>query len=76
MLTAYWKKASAFAMEHGVERIALEMHPGFCVYNAETMLKLREAVGPIMGANFDPSHLFWQGCDPVEACLLYTSRCV
>ena len=67
VLIDYWKKASAFAMEHGVERIALEMHPGFCVYNPETMLRLREAVGPIMGANFDPSHLFWQGCDPVES---------
>ena len=39
----------------------------FCVYNPKTLLKLREAVGDIIGANFDPSHLFWQGIDPVEA---------
>lgn len=38
---------------------------GFCVYNTETLLKLREAVGPEIGANFDPSHLIWQGMDPV-----------
>jgi len=43
------------------------MHPGFCVYNPETLLKLRNAVGDIIGANFDPSHLFWQGIDPVAA---------
>jgi len=44
------------------------MHPGFCVYNPETLLKLRNAVGGgIIGANFDPSHLFWQGIDPIKA---------
>lgn len=68
VLIPYWKKMAAFAQEHGVNRIALEMHPGFCVYNPETLLKLRNAVGgDIIGANFDPSHLFWQGINPVEA---------
>ncbi|NLP45699.1 MAG: sugar phosphate isomerase/epimerase, partial [Epulopiscium sp.] len=67
VLIPYWKKAVAFAKEHGVTRIALEMHPGFCVYNPETLLKLRNAVGPEIGANFDPSHLIWQGMDPVAA---------
>lgn len=65
VLIPYWKKASNFALEHGVDKIALEMHPGFCVYNTETLLKLRAAVGNNIGANFDPSHLFWQGIDPV-----------
>ena len=45
------------------------MHPGFCVYNPETLLRLRAAVGPEIGANFDPSHLIWQGIDPVKAIL-------
>jgi len=63
----YWKKTAAFAKEHGVSHIAFEMHPGFCVYNPETLLKLREAVGDVIGANFDPSHLIWQGIDPVAA---------
>ena len=67
VLIPYWKKLVKFANEHGVTRIALEMHPGFCVYNPETLLKLRKAVGPTIGANFDPSHLFWQGIDPVAA---------
>lgn len=67
VLIPYWKKTSAFAKEHGVNKICLEMHPGFCVYNPETMLKLRAAVGDVMGANFDPSHLIWQGIDIVAA---------
>ena len=67
VLIPYWKKAVAFANAHGIHKIALEMHPGFCVYNPETLLKLRAAVGDTIGANFDPSHLFWQGIDPAAA---------
>ena len=67
VLIPYWQKTAALAAGYGVAQIALEMHPGFCVYNPETCLRLREAVGPIIGANLDPSHLFWQGIDPVAA---------
>jgi sugar phosphate isomerase/epimerase len=59
----YWRKAAAFAEQHGIRKIAVEMHPGFVVYNPETALKLREAVGETIGVNLDPSHLFWQGID-------------
>ena len=62
----YWRNAVKFAREHGVRRIAFEMHPGFVVYNPYTLVRLREAVGEEIGANCDLSHLFWQGCDPVE----------
>jgi sugar phosphate isomerase/epimerase len=62
----YWKGAVKFARDHGIRKIALEMHPNFVVYNPRTLLKLREAVGEEIGANCDLSHLFWQGCDPVE----------
>jgi len=62
----YWKEAVKFARDHGIRRIALEMHPNFCVFNPLTLLKLREAVGEEIGANNDLSHLFWQGCNPVE----------
>lgn len=63
----YWKDMAVFAKSHGITKIAFEMHPGFVVYNPATLLRLREAVGDIIGANFDPSHLFWQGIDPVCA---------
>jgi len=62
----YWKEAAAFARSHGIRKLAFEMHPNFVVYNPKTLLKLREAVGEEIGANNDLSHLFWQGCDPVE----------
>lgn len=67
VLIPYWTKTCAWAKEHGIKKIAFEMHPGFCVYNPETMLKIRAAVGDMLGANLDPSHLFWQCIDPVEA---------
>ena len=67
VLIPYWKEAAAFAEAHNVRRIAFEMHPGFCVYNPETCLKLRKAVSPILGANLDPSHLLWQGIKPGNA---------
>ncbi len=63
----YWREEAKFCRDHGVDMIALEMHPGFTVYNPETLLRLRAAVGPEIGANFDPSHLFWQGIDPIKA---------
>lgn len=67
VLIPYWKKKATFAREHGVNQIALELHPGFCVYNTKTLLRLRREVGTEIGANFDPSHLIWQGMDPCVA---------
>lgn len=62
----YWREQAAFAESHGV-RVAIEPHPGFVVYNAETLLRLRAECGPAIGANFDPSHFFWQSIDPIVA---------
>lgn len=66
VLIPFWQGAVKEAGEFGVTKIALEPHPGFCVYNAETVLRLRAAVGPAIGANLDPSHLFWQGMRPAD----------
>jgi len=63
----FWTKAAAFARRYDI-KLAFEMHPGFVVYNTETLLKLRKECGNNIGANFDPSHLFWQGMDPI-ACV-------
>jgi sugar phosphate isomerase/epimerase len=59
-LIPYWEEAARFAGDHGV-KVALEAHPGFCVYNPETLLRLRAAAGPSLGINLDPSHMWWQG---------------
>jgi sugar phosphate isomerase/epimerase len=66
VVTPYWNKHGAFAADHGV-KIAIEMHPGFVVYSPETMLKLRATAGKAVGCNLDPSHMFWQGIDPIAA---------
>ena len=66
VLIPYWQSAAQMAEEAGV-RVAIELHPGFCVHNPEAMVRLRQAAGKNIGANFDPSHLFWQGVDPVAA---------
>lgn len=63
----YWKEQAPFAKAHGDIKFCFEMHPGVAVYNPETLLRLRDAVGETVGCNFDPSHLFWQGIDPVAA---------
>jgi sugar phosphate isomerase/epimerase len=60
-----WQDLAADAKAHGVEQLALELHPLHLVYNVPTLRRMRDAVGPIIGANVDPSHLFWQGMDPL-----------
>lgn len=58
-----WRDVAEFAAQHGVRRIALELLPLQLVYNVPTLLRLRDAVGPTIGANIDPSHMFWQQMD-------------
>jgi len=67
VLLPFWTEIAALASESGVERIALELHGNQCVYNVPSLLKLRQAIGPVIGANLDPSHLFWMGADPLVA---------
>jgi sugar phosphate isomerase/epimerase len=66
-LFPFWAEIADLAKESGVERIALELHGSQCVYNVPTLLKLRATIGPVIGANLDPSHLFWMGADPLVA---------
>lgn len=62
----YWKEKAALAEKHQV-KIGLELHGGFSVHTPATLLRLRKACGPAIGANLDPSHMWWQGIDPIEA---------
>jgi sugar phosphate isomerase/epimerase len=62
----YWKETARACRAAGV-RVAIEMHPNFVVYNPETMLQLRDIAPRVIGCNFDPSHMFWQGVDVVTA---------
>ncbi|SDM90130.1 sugar phosphate isomerase/epimerase [Bacillus sp. OK048] len=65
-LIPYWKEIGELAQSHNV-KIGLELHGGFLVHTPYTMLKLREETCDAIGANLDPSHLWWQGIDPVAA---------
>lgn len=63
----YWKDVQARAADADI-RIAIEMHPGNIVFNPRTMHRLAEEINAThVGAEMDPSHLFWQGIDPVHA---------
>ncbi|MFO0829955.1 MAG: sugar phosphate isomerase/epimerase [Phycisphaerales bacterium] len=73
VLVPYWSEQAKFCAKHGV-KVAWEAHPGFCVYNPDTLIRLSEratkASGSkkvVLGANLDPSHFFWQGIDPIAA---------
>jgi sugar phosphate isomerase/epimerase len=61
----YWEKTVRLAKNHGIEKIAIENHGNNLVYNPETLFRLRNHVGEIVGMNLDPSHLFWMGADPI-----------
>ena len=66
-LIPYWRKLANFAREQGVRQICLELHGCQLVYNPFTLNRLREAIGPVVGANYDPSHPLWMGADPLAA---------
>lgn len=63
----YWEKLVKKAESCGVEKIALENFSAQLVYNVETLFRLRNAVGPMVGLNLDPSHMIWMGMDPIVA---------
>jgi sugar phosphate isomerase/epimerase len=65
--TTYWRDLVEHAEAHGGVRLCIEMHGQQLVYNVPSLLRLREAVGPLVGANYDPSHLMWMGADPIAA---------
>lgn len=63
----YWRKLADLAKENGVEALAVELHGNQLVYNVPSLLRLRKEIGPVVGANLDPSHLMWMGADPLAA---------
>ena len=60
----YWREAAGIADEHGVT-LCIEPHSADVVYNTPTFARLRDEIGPTVAMNFDPSHLWWQGIDPI-----------
>jgi len=63
----FWKDIQARAADADV-KVCLEMHPHNLVYNPSTMERLATEINAThIGAEMDPSHLFWQWIDPVAA---------
>ena len=63
----YWKDLVKVATNDGIDQICIEQHASQIVYNVETLIRLRDALGEIVGVNFDPSHMLWMGGDPLRA---------
>jgi sugar phosphate isomerase/epimerase len=63
----FWKDIQARAADADVQ-VCIEMHPHNLVFNPATLQRLVEQTHAThIGAEMDPSHLFWQGIDPVAA---------
>ncbi|MBB3603145.1 sugar phosphate isomerase/epimerase [Mycolicibacterium sp. BK556] len=63
----FWREIDALARDHDV-KVCIEMHPQNLVFNPPTMRRLVEKIDAThVGAEMDPSHLFWQGIDPIDA---------
>ncbi|MCG6158459.1 sugar phosphate isomerase/epimerase family protein [Rubinisphaera margarita] len=70
-----WNPILDVFQECGV-KFALEVHPGeiaFDIYSAEKALDVLDRREEF-GFNFDPSHLIWQGVDPVEFIRYFPDR--
>jgi sugar phosphate isomerase/epimerase len=63
----YWKKLASYSKNLGINKLCIEQHGHQLVYNTETLLILRDAVGKTIGVNFDPSHMMWMGGEPLTA---------
>jgi len=61
----YWKKLVKAGKDNGIDKICIEIHGSQLVYNTETMIRLRDAAGDTVGANYDPSHMMWMGGEPL-----------
>lgn len=60
-----WHDLVGQARSAGVEKYALENFSAMLVWNPETLFRLRDEVGEMVGMNLDPSHLFWKGACPI-----------
>ena len=69
----YWDDLEGVADDHGVD-VAIEMHPNMLIYEPHGLARLREEAGERIGANFDPSHLYWQGISVTDA-IRYLGEC-
>lgn len=72
-LIPYWQQAASVAESHGVT-ICMEMIARYMVYSPQGFMRLNDACGGRLRVSIDPSHLWWQGIDPIRAVELLAGR--
>jgi sugar phosphate isomerase/epimerase len=66
-LALFWTELGAWAREAAPSvLICLELHAGASAYSPGGYLRIAEAGGDNVRVNFDPSHFWWQGIDPLR----------
>jgi len=75
LLAERWNPILDVFKECGV-KFALEVHPTEIAFDLHTAKRALEALDgrPEFGFNFDPSHLHWQGIDPVKFIYAFPDR--
>jgi Sugar phosphate isomerases/epimerases len=67
VVVPYFKEIDALARDNDVQ-VCLELHPRNLVFNVPAFERLVEETGATnIKVNMDPSHLFWQQAEPIEA---------
>ena len=67
VVVPFFKEIDALARDNDVQ-VCLELHPRNLVFNVPSFERLVEATGATnIKVNMDPSHLFWQQMEPIEA---------
>lgn len=63
----YWKEIDKLARDNDVY-VCLELHPRNLIFNVPAFERLLNETGATnLKVNMDPSHLFWQQAEPIEA---------
>ena len=65
-LIPYWKEHGQIAADHGVT-LCFEMQINDMVHSPVKLRRLRDELGPVVACNYDISHMWVQGIDPLAA---------
>ena len=69
-----WRQYAKIAQDHGC-LLCIEPWIGDVVHSPTKLMRLRDEIGPVIGCNLDPSHLFVQQIDVLET-ILYLSEAI
>ena len=67
VVAPYWVERAKFAEDHGVQDRHRDASGIRGLQPGDDAQASRSIAGPAIGCNYDPSHMFWQGIDPIAA---------